>query len=123
VAWDSVSILGYTNNPWPWSSICPFFQSIIRISSAHIVSGYIIFASHWVEISPCPDNILLRDRGIMILMAYMIVITVAASLYAVNIMENTPFVNDILLILSTAAITWGFHLAVLYYDNMRRSLC
>jgi hypothetical protein len=53
----------------------------------------------------------------------MILITVAASLYAVNIMENTSSIVHLMIVLSAAVITWGFHLAVLYYDNMKRSLC
>jgi hypothetical protein len=52
-----------------------------------------------------------------------IIIVIAASLYMVEVMEIRPFSIHLLIILSTAVITWGFHLIVLYYDSMKRSLC
>ncbi len=66
--------------------------------------------------------IMFRESGI-ILKLFMIGIAVAASLYLVDVMENTPFMIDLLIILSAVAITWGFHLAVLYYSSVKRSLC
>lgn len=67
--------------------------------------------------------ILFRKGGGLIAMGSTIIIVIAASFYMVEVMESRPFVTHLLIILSTAVITWGFHLAVLYYDSMKRSLC
>ena len=67
--------------------------------------------------------ILFKKGGGLITLCFIIIITVASSLYMVEVMESRPFVIHLLIILSTAVITWGFHLTVLYYDSMKRSLC
>ena len=66
--------------------------------------------------------IIFREGGI-ILKVLMIVIAVAISSNASIVMENTPFLIDLLIVFSATAITWGFHLAALYYESMKRSLC
>ena len=67
--------------------------------------------------------ILFKKGGGLIAMSSTIILVLAASLFMVEVMESRPFVIHLLIIFSTAVITWGFHLAVLYYDSMKRSLC
>ena len=50
-------------------------------------------------------------------------VAVAISYTAFIVMESTPFLIDLLIVLSAIAITWGFHIAVLYYDSMKSDLC
>lgn len=67
--------------------------------------------------------ILLRKTVLIISMVIMFFIAIAASFYVVNVMEHASSIIDPIIVLSAAAITWGFHLTVLYYDSMKRSLC
>ena len=51
------------------------------------------------------------------------VISLGLSYWALIVMKNAPFLVDLIIVLSATAITWGFHIGVLYYDSMKRSLC
>ena len=67
--------------------------------------------------------VLFRGAVLMIAISAAIVISIFASFPVIVPVGNTPFTLNTLLFLSTAAVTWGFHLAALYYTGMRRSLC
>jgi hypothetical protein len=67
--------------------------------------------------------ILFRKGGRLIAVGFTIIIVLVASSCMIEVMESRPFITHLLIILPTAIITWGFHLAVLYYDSMKRSLC
>ena len=67
--------------------------------------------------------IIFRKTILIIALIITFVIAVAISSFAIIVMGYTPFIIDLLIVLSGIAITWGFHLIVLYYDSMKRSLC
>ena len=67
--------------------------------------------------------ILLRKTVLIISIVIVFFVAIAASFYVVNVLDHTSFIIDSLIVLSVAVITLGFHLAVLYYDSIKRSLC
>ena len=42
---------------------------------------------------------------------------------AIQVLEGKPFIFALMFVLLLAMLTWSFHLAALYYDSMKRSLC
>ena len=67
--------------------------------------------------------ILFKKTRLIISIVIIFCIAVAISYTSFMVMESTPLIIDLLIILSAIAISWGFHIAVLYYDSMKRSLC
>lgn len=67
--------------------------------------------------------VLFRGITLLIALAVTAVFTIIVSSFAFPPMETTPFILNLLNILFAAAVTWGFHLAALYYTSMKRSLC
>ena len=67
--------------------------------------------------------ILFKKIRLIISMVIIFCVAVAISYTAFIVMESTPFLIDLLIVLSAIAITWGFHIAVLYYDSMKSDLC
>lgn len=43
--------------------------------------------------------------------------------YIIIKMEGTSFIFNLMIIVLISFLTWVFHLAVLYYDSMKRSIC
>jgi hypothetical protein len=84
---------------------------IVPIMTIPLFGGLIILLDKY-------DKVLL-----IISMVIAILISLGLSYWAVVVMKNTSFYIDLLIILFAAAITWGFHIAVLYYDSLKRSLC
>jgi len=68
---------------------------------------------------------ILHKKNLMLMISLIIMIPAAIiiSCYAIIALENQPFINGLMVVLLLATLTWGFHLAALYYDSMKRSLC
>ena len=43
--------------------------------------------------------------------------------YIITKLESISFIFDLMIIVLISFLTWGFHLAVLYYESIKRSIC
>ena len=67
--------------------------------------------------------ILFKDTILMISIIMMLIFVATATFSVVMALETAPFIVGLMIILSAAVMIWGYFLAVLYYDSMKRSLC
>ena len=67
--------------------------------------------------------VLFKGLELKIVLSVTAVIALIVTLFGMPAMETAPFFVNLAVVISIAAVTWGFHLAVLYHNSMKRSLC
>jgi|WetSurMetagenome_2_1015567.scaffolds.fasta_scaffold34026_2 hypothetical protein len=69
--------------------------------------------------------VLLKGRSFMMgaILIFMTIILVQVFYSLTERWEHIPLMYGLIFFMIVAALTWGFHLTVLYYDSMKRSLC
>lgn len=69
--------------------------------------------------------VLLKGRSLMMgaILIFMTIILVQVFYTLTERWEHIPFMYGLIFFMIITALTWGFHLTVLYYDSMKRSLC
>ena len=86
----------------------PLISLIIPLILVPLFGGFFIF---------------LKDIELKMALSITTVIAIIVSLVGMPAMETTPLLLNLLAVMIAAAITWGFHLAVLYFTSLKRSLC
>ncbi len=74
---------------------------------------------------PLFGGLFILFKGIVLRIALTVtgVIALIVTIFGMPAMETAPFLLNLAVVVIAAAITWGFHLAALYYTSMKRSLC
>lgn len=71
-------------------------------------------------------TVLLKKEDFPIRISFMLTVIALTGLFSYIVFTKIAAASlfvQIIIILACMAITWGFHIGVLYYDSMKRSLC
>lgn len=56
-------------------------------------------------------------------LGFIIIIQCLLAGYGIMGLEDKPVIFDLIVLLPISALSWVFHLSILYYDSKKRSLC